>query len=126
MTNEEFQTLVLSELRDIKRDVGTLKEDVGILKNDVILLKEDVNLLKEDVNFLKEDVTILKQDVGSLKESVARIEHRLDAVFEETAGLAEFRTEVKTDLEKHGRLLDILSRRSLLQESEIIDLRMAK
>ena len=113
MTNEEFQSLVLSELKSIKEDIGTIKEDVNSLK-------DDFSTLKEDVSSLKDDVSSLKEDVSSLKETTNRIEHRLDAVFEETAGLAEFRFEVKADMDKHGRLLDILSRRSLLLPSYFV------
>ena len=106
MKNEEFQNLVLNELKSLRTDVAGLKTDVVSLKEgqsslqaDVAGLKTDVAGLKTDVAGLKTDVAGLKTDVSSLKEGQARIESKLDAVYDQTAILTEFRTEVNMKLD---------------------------
>lgn len=78
----------------LKGDVSTLKDDVSTLKGDVATLKSDVSTLKDDVSTLKSDVATLKSDVAALKADVRRLEGRMDAVYEQTAELLEFKTEM--------------------------------
>ena len=85
MTNEEFQSIVLKQLGE---------------------LKEDVSGLKEDVSGLKEDVTSLKAGQARIEERLERVENRaesienkLDAVHDQTAVLTEFRTEANIKLD---------------------------
>lgn len=68
MENQEFQKIVLEELRSIKGDINEIKQDVTTLKKDVTSLKEDVSTLKKDVNGLKKDVSGVKKDISALKE----------------------------------------------------------
>ncbi len=60
------------------------------VKDDISEMKKDISGLKEDVSGLKEDVSSLKEDVTELREGQARIEKKLDAVYEQTAELTEF------------------------------------
>ena len=120
LTTQEFQSIVLRELGEIKTDIveiktdiSGLKEDVSVLKKDVSGLKEDISVLKDDVSVLKEDVSVLKKDVSVLKEGQIRLEERqlkldrnqfslekkVDAIYEQTAILTEFREETNTLLD---------------------------
>ncbi|MDF2986101.1 MAG: hypothetical protein K0R50_1611, partial [Eubacterium sp.] len=65
MTNEEFQSLVLGELRGIRGDINNLKEGQT-----------------------------------RLEHRLERVENKLDAVYEQTAILTEFRTEANMKLDK--------------------------
>lgn len=78
----------------LKNDVATLKSDVATLKGDVATLKSDVATLKGDVATLKSDVATLKSDVAIIKTDLHRLEGRMDAVYEQTAELLEFKTEI--------------------------------
>jgi regulator of replication initiation timing len=85
LTNEEFQSIVLKQLGELKEDVSGLKEDVSGLK--------------EDVSRLKVDVTSLKVGQMRIEERLGRVEYKLDAVHDYTAVLTEFRTEANMKLD---------------------------
>ncbi|MHB1652173.1 MAG: hypothetical protein ACYCVD_06800 [Desulfitobacteriaceae bacterium] len=59
---------------------------------------EDIRDIKADVRDIKADVAELKTRVGNLEVSVEQIKTRQEFIFEQTAGLMEFRTETKTIL----------------------------
>ncbi|MEW5786114.1 MAG: DUF2730 family protein [Bacillota bacterium] len=88
------------KIGSVKSDVSTLKSDVSTLKSDVSTLKSDVSTLKSDVSTLKSDVSTLKSDVSTLKSDISRIDRKLDAVFEQTAILLEFKTDATQKLDK--------------------------
>ena len=60
---------------------------------DIKDIKTDVAGLKTDVAGLKTDVAEIKTRVGNLESSVEQIKTRQEIIFEQTAGLLEFRTE---------------------------------
>ena len=51
-----------------------------------------------DIKDIKTDVAGLKTSVGNLERSVEQIKTRQEIIFEQTAGLLEFRTETKAIL----------------------------
>lgn len=53
------------------------------------------------------------------KEDVARIEKKLDATFEQVAKSAEVINDLAERQERHERILEVLSLRSIEQESYI-------
>ncbi|HEX3029237.1 MAG TPA: hypothetical protein VHT34_08030 [Clostridia bacterium] len=71
MTNEEFQKLVIEELKG----------------------------LKEGQKSLEEGQKSLEEGQKSLEEGQKRIEKKLDAVYDQTAFLTEFRTEANMKLD---------------------------
>lgn len=60
--------------------------------------EEFQTLVLQKLSNLETDVGDLKSDVSSLKEGQARMEKKLDAVYEQTAFLTEFQTEVKAEI----------------------------
>lgn len=102
MTNEEFQAIVLSELK---------------------ALREDISGVKGDVSGLKEDMSSVKGDVSGLKEKVDEMDKKLNAVYEQTAFLTEFKEEIsknnKRIEQENRRLKEIVGRHEL----EIQDLK---
>lgn len=78
---------------------------------------QDIKGIKTDVAELKTDVAELKTRMGNLESSVEQIKTRQEVIFEQTAGLLEFRTETK------AILLDIqdsqLATSDILGEHEI-------
>jgi uncharacterized protein YoxC len=71
----------------------------------------------QDIKGIKTDVAELKTTMGNLESSVEQIKTRQEVIFEQTAGLLEFRTETK------AILLDIqesqLATSDILGEHEI-------
>lgn len=69
-------------------------EILEILKS----MHDDIKELKSDVQGLKSDVQEVKTDVKELKIDVKELNRKMDNVYEQTAGLTEFRTETNTRL----------------------------
>lgn len=117
MANEEFQAIVLKELKALRGDVIGVKEDLAGVKEDVASVKDDLAEVKEDVANVKEDVIGLKEDVAELKMKVEKIDTKLDAVYEQTAFLTEFKEDSKINFEKfeqeNRRLKEIVGRHEL-------------
>ncbi|NMA75191.1 MAG: hypothetical protein GX963_13805 [Bacteroidales bacterium] len=55
--------------------------------------------MKSDISELKSDVNNMKSDINELKVGQERIEKKLDAVYEQTADLTEFKTETTEKLD---------------------------
>jgi len=89
LTNEEFQVLVLEELKGIKSDTSDLK--AGQKR--------------------------LEERQGVLEEGQKRLENKLDAVYEQTAILTEFRAEANMKLD--SIIEDNKSIHEMLGEHEI-------
>ncbi|GEM_PF-4126655 len=124
MANEEFQAIVLKELKalrgdviGVKEDVASVKEDLAGVKEDVASVKEDLAGVKEDVANVKDDLAGVKEDVAELKMKVEKIDTKLDAVYEQTAFLTEFKEDSKINFEKfeqeNRRLKEIVGRHEL-------------
>lgn len=65
---------------------------------------------------------LLKQildKLDSIDDKIDRIEGKLDATFEQVAKSAEAINEVSATQERHERILEVLSKRSIEQESYI-------
>ena len=60
MTQDEFQTLVLKELSDIKSDVWTLKWDMDIVKKDITSLHNKFDRLDDRVDEVESN---LRQEI---------------------------------------------------------------
>ena len=133
MTNEEFQKIVLEELKGLKEEVIGTKEDVGELKGlkeEVIEIKEDVGELKGlkgevieikenvgELKGLKEKVIELKEEIVELKEKTDKMDKKIDAINEQTAWLTEFREEADKNIiksqEDNRRLKEIVGRHEI-------------
>ena len=115
MTNEEFQSLVLAQLGDLKNDVAGIKADVAVLKADVAGLKADVAVLKEDVAVLKADVAGLKTDVAGLKTDVvglkadaADVKDRMTVVENALSDVKEEVSAIRVQQEENTGLIKAL------------------
>lgn len=109
MTNEEFQAIVLSELKALREDMSGVKGDISGLKG--------------DMSGVKGNVSSLKEDMLGVKEKVDEIDKKLNAVYEQTAFLIEFKEEsIKNNKrieQENRRLKEIVGRHEL----EIQDLK---
>ncbi|HOL17272.1 MAG TPA: hypothetical protein PLY40_03175 [Bacillota bacterium] len=97
-------------LEQIFSKLNSMDEKIGSLTSDVSTLKSDVSTLKSDVSTLKSDVSTLKSDM----QKFAR---KLDAVFEQTGLLTEFKTEVIERLNKIAS--DNLSLQHIIGEHDV-------
>ncbi len=81
MTNEEFQTIVLEELKGLRKDVDGLKERLDGLDEKLDIVDKKIDEIYEqtaDLTEFKEetakDIKIIKEDNRRLKEIVGRHE----------------------------------------------------
>jgi len=65
----------------------------------LIEMGQDIKDIKRDVSELKTDVSELKTRMENMEITVDQIKGRQDVIFEQTAGLLEFRTETKARLQ---------------------------
>ena len=91
MTTEEFQSIVLNELKTIKTDINEIKTDVSSLKTDVSGLKTDVNILKEGQ--------------AKLEANQEKIERFAKSIYEQTANLMEFRVSTEQKLDEMSKTI---------------------
>jgi peptidoglycan hydrolase CwlO-like protein len=110
VSNEEFQKLVLEELRSLKNDMSGLKE--GQHK-----LEAGQRKLEEGQHKLEEGQHNLEAGQKRLEARVEKLERKLDAVYEQTAQLVEFRNEVNLKLD--NIIEDNKSIHEILGEHEI-------
>ncbi len=114
---EKILEQILNRLDSMDRNIGSLKSDVATLTSDVTEMKSDVVTLTSDVTGMKSDVSTLKSDVSTLKSDMSKFERKLDAVFEQTAGLLEFKTDVT---EKLNQIIDDnISLQEIVGEHEV-------
>ena len=78
MTNEEFQRIVLEELKDLKAGQGKLEDRIGSLED---------------------SMGSFEDRMGSFEDRMGSFERKLDAVVEQTAILTEFKEDTSKKLD---------------------------
>jgi len=96
--NEKFQELVLKKLDSMDQRLGNLDNGQQEIKTDVAILKSDMTEVKSDVKELS---------------------RKMDVVYEQTAGLTEFRTEANRKLDDIANTVDFLTHKESQTEKEI-------
>ena len=114
MTNEEFQKVVLEELRRIHARIGRLEEGqekmnarTGKLEEGQKEMNARIGKLEEGqaamnarIGKLEEGQKEMNTRIGSLEEGQEEIRKGLMAVIEQTADLTEFRQEINEKVDK--------------------------
>ncbi|AET70552.1 hypothetical protein Desor_5164 [Desulfosporosinus orientis DSM 765] len=105
MSDEEFRSLVLKELSDIRRDVAQTQQ----MTADLIRIVGNTNgMLEEaqqDIDVMKRNIDVIKQDIDIVKQEQKRM------------------SDIQ---EQQGRVLEMLSYRSLAHDADIRDLRRVR
>ena len=130
MTNEIFQEIVLSELRDLKDGQGRVEERLTKVEDGLSRLEERQTNLEHGLSRLEEKQSILEQGIVRLEEKqttledgMSRVEERqtkfekkLDLLYDQTVISTEGYTEINTKLDnidtkihKINTRLDILT-----------------
>lgn len=98
MSDEEFKSLVLKELSDIKRDIAQTQQ----MTADLIRIVGNTNGMLEET---QQDIDIMKRDIDIIKQEQKRM---------------------SDTQEQQGRVLEMLSYRSLAHDADIRDLRRVR
>lgn len=117
MTNEEFQQLVISELKDLKFDVSSLKCDVTDLKSSQQEMQVQLHHLNEKVDRIEVQQAENTGFIQALLHQTEELGAKYDGLLNVTAS--------KDGLAKAEAKIDILNYRILAQEGEIRLLKQA-
>lgn len=112
MSDEEFRSLVLKELSDIRRDIAQTQQMtadlIRIAGNTNGMLEEarqDIDVMKYDIHVMRQDIDVMKRDIDIMKQEQKRM------------------SDIQ---EQQGRVLEMLSYRSLAHDADIRDLRRVR
>lgn len=105
LTTEEFQSIVLKELREIKTDVTSLKEGQKRLEERQTRLEEGQERLEERQTRLEERQIKLEERQIKMEENQLKLEKKVDAIYQQTTILSEFREETKARLDAISKTL---------------------
>lgn len=83
------------------------------------ILKEILGEIKE----IKTEMSSMNQRIGNLEAGQDRIEKKLDTVYEQTATLTEFRTEVNQKLDNLTDDVEFLKHKEYEHEQDIFRLK---
>lgn len=118
MTNEEFQNLVLAELKALKEDISNLKEGQQYFKEDLSNLKGDTSGLKEQ---LDENTQIIKAIRHNQELTNAKLEG-----LELTTAKAESIEELRKDVNCMQDDLTFLIKKTADNSADIRKLKAVK
>ncbi len=119
MSNEEFQALILEKLDLLENSLGGVKTDLADVKTDLADVKTDLADVKTDLADVKTDLADVKTDLGDVKTDLADVKTKLDAVYEQTAVLSEFRTDTDLEFREVKKSLDFILHKEMKNEREI-------
>lgn len=116
---EEILKQILSEIQGIKVRIGNLEE--GQKK-----LEEGQKSLEEGQKNLEEGQKSLLEGQKRLEERQEKFEQKLDAVYNQTAELTEFRTETRQNFQDIRDNIRFLMHKEMETEKEIFLLKDKK
>ena len=70
------------------------------MQNNMSEMKNSIKNLEAGQDELKRDISILKQDVNEVKQDVRILNRKMDAVYDQTSDLTEFKIEVNGKLDR--------------------------
>ena len=126
MTNEEFQKIVLEELRNLNGKVDKLDQGQVRLEERQTKLEEGQVRLEERQVRLEERQTKLEEGQVRLEEGQEEIKRDLKAICEQTADLTEFREEINVKIDKLTEDFSTIEMVTSKNWSDIVRLKAAR
>ncbi len=106
---EQSQSKFEQQVSKLEQSQSKLEQQVSKLGEGQSKLEQQVSKLGEGQSKLWKGQTKLEEGQIRLEQGQQRIEKRLNVIFEQTAGLAEFRTETLQRLDNIDAKFDILA-----------------
>ncbi len=94
MTDRQLLELLVDKVTGLETGMDCMKTNISGLKTEMAEVRSDIGGLKTEMTEVKMDLVGVKTETSGLKETVNRIAKRQEAIFEQTAGLLEFRMEM--------------------------------
>lgn len=116
---EHTLQLILEQLQKLNDRVGGLEEgQQSLLARQIALEERQISL--------EEGQQSIQKDIKELKDITTRIEGKQELIYEHTARLSEYHTEVKNEIkgiksteQQQEQTIDLLCRRSIDMEAKI-------
>lgn len=145
--SEQLLQQILQKLDNIEVEQKSMKSDMQSMKSDMQWMKSEMQSMKSDMQSMKSEIQCMKSDILSLKETHKLMQIQLnetntivrairdrqdeqlaksDAPSVDVHKLQDELIFLKEGQERHERILERLSLRSIEHEAEISGLRRAK
>ncbi len=90
MANDKVLNIILSKIEELDSKVSSLDSKVNKMDSKIDRLDSRVDGLENNLSYFRNDFDNFSDETN---DTLARIEHRSNATFEQTAMLSEFRTD---------------------------------
>lgn len=131
--SEQLLQQIIQKLDRIENDQQAMKSDMGSMKSELGSMKSELGSMKSELGSMKETQALMQSQLSETNAIVRAIRDRqeetdakLDALSMDVHKLHGELTHVKEGQERHERILEKLSLRSIEQETDISALRRAK
>ncbi len=100
MENQEFMSLVLQELRELKNGQQGLQKGLSDVREDVNSIRGEVASVRDDVNNVRGEVGSIREDLNNVRGEVAGIREDVSSMHGEISSLRDDMTDVKQRVTK--------------------------
>ncbi len=131
--SEQLLHQILQKLDHIEAEQTSMKSDMHTMKSDMQTMKLDMQTMQADIFGLKETQELMQVQLGETNAIVRAIRDRqdetdakLDALSMDVHKVHGELSSVKSTQDRHEKILDKLATRSIEQEADIHQLKLAK
>lgn len=115
-----------NEQQAMKSEIGSVKSELGSVKSELGSMKSELGSLREIQALMQSQLSETNAIVRAIRDRQEETDAKLDALSMDVHKLHGELTHLKEGQERHERILEKLSLRSIEQETDISALRRAK
>lgn len=124
--SEQLLHQILQKLDHIEAEQSSMKSDMNSMKSDMQTMKADILGLKETQELMQVQLGETNAIVRAIRDRQDETDAKLDALSMDVHKLHGELTSVKATQDRHEKILDKLATRSIEQEADIHQLKLAK
>lgn len=138
--SEQLLREILQKVSNIEIEQGTMKSDIQSMKSEMQTVKSDMQTIKSEMQTMKADIQSVKGTqelmqtqldetnaiVRAIRDRQDETDAKLDALSMDVHKLRGDFVQLQESQERHEKVLEKLSLRSIEQETDISALRRAK
>lgn len=124
--SEQLLQQIIQKLDRIENEQQAMKSEMGSMTSELGSLKSELGSLKETQSLMQSQLSETNAIVRAIRDRQEETDAKLDALSIDVHKLHGELTHLKEGQERHERILEKLSLRSIEQETDISALRRAK
>jgi len=124
--SEQLLQQIIQKLDRIENEQQAMKSEIGSVKSEVGSMKSELGSLRETQALMQSQLSETNVVVRAIRDRHEETDAKLDALSMDVHKLHGELTHLKEGQERHERILEKLSLRSIEQETDISALRRAK